>query len=388
MDWIVAPDRAGRALPAVLPSVLAALGVREHTDTIGFPPCRNAVVLLVDGLGDRLLAEHAADAPFLASLQTAPPLTAGFPTTTATSITSLGTGRCAGEHGIVGYSFGAPAGGLLHPLSWSTHGTPDDAAGHRRSLLGSWPPESAQPTPTVAESLAGTGISMRLVAPAEFAGTGLTRAALRGGEMRGVRALGDLAAGILDAAQASEPTLCYAYHGHLDLLGHVHGPGSRPWRLQLSQIDHFATTIAERLPAATPLVIVADHGMVAVDPAETLDADTHAALRDGVRQIGGEVRARYVYPEPGAADDVLAAWREAVGDRGVVLSRAEAIDEGWFGPVVADRVVTRIGEVLAVMREGGIVRSTIEPGEAKLRGQHGSLTAAEQWVPALVATCD
>ena len=116
MDWIVAPDHDGRALSDVLPSLLGAMGIDGFADTIGFPGCRNAVALLVDGLGWELLRDHAADAPFLASLLTRPPLKAGFPTTTVTSITSLGTGRCAGEHGVVGYTFAEPSGGLLHPL--------------------------------------------------------------------------------------------------------------------------------------------------------------------------------------------------------------------------------------------------------------------------------
>ena len=59
MDWIVAPDPNGRALRDVLPSMLAAMGIDRYTDTIGIPPCRNALVLLhqptIWGLVDRWL---------------------------------------------------------------------------------------------------------------------------------------------------------------------------------------------------------------------------------------------------------------------------------------------------------------------------------------------
>ncbi|MDA3643209.1 alkaline phosphatase family protein [Saccharopolyspora indica] len=377
MDWIVAPDGNGRALPDVLPSLLGSLGVAGFTDTIGFPECRNAAVLLVDGLGHDLLRDHAADAPFLASLLTRPPLTAGFPTTTVTSITSLGTGRCAGEHGLVGYTFAEPSGGLLHPLSWSSRGD-------HRSLLDRWPPEQVQPMTTVLERAAAAGVDVRTAVPAEFEGSGLTRAAMRGAEFRGQRAFGDLAAELLDALNADGPALCYGYHGHLDLLGHVHGPGSLPWRLQLTQLDGLVAMLADRLPPGAVLAVIADHGMVEADPATAFDADTDPVLRDGVRLLGGEARARHVYAEPGALADVLAAWREQIGDQGLVLTGEQAIDEGWFGPVVADPVRPRIGDVLAVMRESEVIRSVAEPGEAALRGQHGSLTAAEQLIPLLV----
>lgn len=385
MDWIVAPNHDGRALSDVLPSLLAAMGTAGFEDTVGFPPCRNAAVLLVDGLGWTLLHEYAEDAPFLASLATGQPAKAGFPTTTATSITSLGTGRCAGEHGVVGYTFAEPSGGLLHPLSWATHGSAEDSAGHRRSLLDVWPPEQAQPEQTVLQRAVEAGVRVRLAVPAQFKGTGLTRAALRGGEFRGVRALGDLAAELLVGVDGPGPSLCYGYHGHLDLLGHVHGPGSQSWRLQLAQIDGLVSSLAERLPPEAVLAVVADHGMVGVNADEILDADTTPDLQAGVRLLGGEVRARHVYAEPGAADDVHAAWRETVGDLGLVLTGEQAIDEGWFGPVVTDAVRPRIGDVLAVMRgDAGVTRSKVEPGESGLRGHHGSLTAAEQFVPLLV----
>ena len=46
---------------------------------------------------------------------------------------------------------------------------------------------------------------------------------LRGGEHWGVRALGDLAAALTGEPE-SDRTFRYAYHGDLDLLGHVYGP--------------------------------------------------------------------------------------------------------------------------------------------------------------------
>ncbi|MFC7341020.1 alkaline phosphatase family protein [Saccharopolyspora griseoalba] len=385
MDWIVAPDGAGRALRDVVPSTLAALGVDGFVDTIGLPPCRTACVLLVDGLGEQLLREHAADAPFLVGLLGAPPLTAGFPTTTVTSITSLGTGLCAGEHGLVGTSFAEPSGGLLHSLRWSTHGTSADANGNRRSLIEEWPPEQVQPARTVLEAAAAAGVDVRTAVPAQFRGTGFTRASLRGGAFRGVLEFGDLAAELIDAANADSTTLCYGYHGGLDMMGHLHGPGSPQWRLQLGQIDRLVQAVAEQLAPGAVLVVVADHGMVSLEPSEAFDADTDQVLQDGVRLLGGEARVRHVYVEPGAREAVLAAWRETIGEHGIVLTGEQVIEEGWFGPVVTDAARERIGDVLAIMRAGGVVRSLAEPGESAMRGHHGSLTAEEQLIPILVA---
>lgn len=133
----------------------------------------------------------------------------------------------------------------------------------------------------------------------------MTRAVLRGGDFRGVHALGDLAAIALTALSGSERAFCYAYHGDLDLLGHVYGVGSLPWRLQLNHIDRLAAAIADGLPPGGQLVVTADHGMVTVPEQGRLDFDTEPALQAGVRLLGGEPRARHVYTEPGATDDVL-----------------------------------------------------------------------------------
>jgi len=109
-------------------------------------------------------------------------------------------------------------------------------------------------------------------------------------------------------------------------------------------------------------------------------------LRAGLKVLGGEPRARHLYARRGAAPDVLAAWREVLGGRAWVLSRDEAVKEGWFGPVDA-AMADRIGDVVVAPAGSlAIVATKAEPGESALFGMHGSLTAAEQLVPALTYT--
>ena len=91
-----------------------------------------------------------------------------------------------------------------------------------------------------------------------------------------------------------------------------------------------------------------------------------------------------LYCEPGAADDVLATWRERVDTRAWVLSRDEAVGHGLFGAVSA-HVLPRIGDVIVAMRDNfAIVDSrTARPKLLALLGLHGSLTPAEMAVPLL-----
>jgi len=372
------PDLAH--LADVVPSVFAALGAPGFEARIRLRDgLAGACVLLIDGLGAELLDAYANEAPVLAGLR-GQTLQVGFPSTTAAGLAALGTGCQSGEHGMVGYTFRiAVAGfdGVVNALRWRPHPWGEDL---RNVVV----PERVQPMPTAFERATVAGIAVTVVNRAEFAASGLTRAVLRGGRYVGVQGLGDLAAGVRTAI--ADGGFCYGYHGDLDLLGHLYGPGSEAWRMQLRQVDRLVESVVEALPPGGLLAVVADHGMVAIDASDVVDVDDCTTLTAGVQDIGGEARARHVYAVDGAVDDVAAAWRERLGDRAWVVTRDEAIDAGWFGAPVTDDVRPRIGDVVAAARgSAAIVRRTVEPIESALLGQHGSLTTAEQRIPLLLA---
>jgi hypothetical protein len=374
----VLPAYGHRSLAEVLPALLSALGVPGPVAALTVPPVRAAALLLVDGLGTELLRAHAADAPFLAGLPDAGPLTVGFPSSTSISLTSLGTGLPPGAHGVVGITFRTGDRELLDSLRWTSHD-----AGEAVDLRERLPPEDVQPMPTALERAAAAGVEVTVVSQREFRGSGLTRAALRGGRFRAVHALGDLAAKMITAVSGPGRQLCYGYHADLDALGHVHGPGSLAWRLQLAQVDRLAALIAEHLPPDTVLAVTGDHGMVGVD--RVFDADTDDDLRRDVLLLGGDARSRHVYTRPGAAADVLAGWRAVLGEDAWVVPGEQAVADGWFGPVAA-HARDRIGDVVVALRgTAAVIRSVAEPVISKLPGQHGSLSAEEQLVPLLLA---
>ncbi|SDE78807.1 alkaline phosphatase family protein [Pseudonocardia oroxyli] len=372
------PRYGERSLAEVFPAVLGALGVPGPAPALGLPPVRAAAVLLIDGLGAELLTAHAPDAPTLARLATEP-LTVGFPSSTSISVTSLGTGLPPGTHGLVGITFRACEDRLLDSLKWTSH-----AEAEATDLRDALPPEQIQPHATALERAAADRIRVTNVGPRTFRGSGLTRAALRGGHYQGVHALGDLASEILTALSGPGRRLVYGYHADLDALGHLHGPGSTPWRFQLRQVDRLVATIVEQLPPDSLLLVTGDHGMVQVT--RRYDADQRTELRLGVDLLGGDPRARHVYVRPGAVEDVRAAWQETLGEDAWIVTRDEAVAENWFGPVAA-HVPDRIGDLVVAMRgAAGVIRSIAEPVMSGLPGQHGSLTAEEQLVPLLLAT--
>jgi Type I phosphodiesterase / nucleotide pyrophosphatase len=378
------PAAAVTDLPASLPSlprygestladlstsVLASLGMSDEANPLQLTPVDRACLLIVDGLGWELLREHPAAAPFLSELAVGGrTLAAGFPATTATSLATLGTGRPPGQHGVLGYQVSVPGEGmLLNALHWDPRVDPV-----------AW-----QPGRTIFERAAEAGISGFRVAHSSLGPTGLSIAAMRGAEYVAADTLGALVAEAASALNSSDRALAVVYHGELDSTGHVFGCTSDAWRYHLGHVDKLAEQLASALPPGTALHVTADHGMVDVPPQERVDADTVPGLRKGVALLGGEPRARHVYAEPGAAADVLAAWREILGHRAWVTSRDEAIADGWFG-LVDPRVAARIGDVVAAPAGPfAVVATRAEPRESALIGMHGSLTPADQLVPLL-----
>ncbi|ADI06399.1 phosphodiesterase [Streptomyces bingchenggensis BCW-1] len=373
------------SLADLLPAVAAGQGVPglpSLSSGLALAPADRVCVFLVDGLGWELLRAHPAEAPFLTSLLpgslggTGAPITAGFPSTTATSLASVGTGLPPGAHGLPGYTVVDPATGhLMNQLRWQP-----------------WTdPHAWQPYPTVFQLADAAGVHTCQVSAPTFAETPLTKIALSGGTFLG-RLSGeermDLAA---EQLAAGDRSLVYTYYSEVDGKGHRFGVDSDEWRAQLRYVDGLVQRLAEQLPPRAALYVTADHGMIDVpfDPESRIDFDEDWELRAGVALLGGEGRARHVYAVPGAAGDVLAVWREVLGEQMWVASRDEAIEAGWFGRPedgggVDERVYRRIGDVVAAASaDVAIVASRTEPKESAMVGLHGSMTPVEQLVPLL-----
>jgi hypothetical protein len=369
MSAPLVPDYGNSTLADLLPSLGAHLGM-PGGDRIGLPPAERYVVLLIDGLGADLLAENAERAPFLSGL-TQRFLTSGVPSTTATSITSLGTGLPPGAHGIAGYSFWhRPEAAVLNTLRWPA------------GLSGL----DVQPQLTYFERTVKAGIHTGTIAPANFAQSGLTTVALRGATFWPVRDETDLnlrAELAVSAVMAGERNLTYCYERVLDHTGHGRGVDSDRWRDALGWVDRLAFRMREVLPQTVRLVITADHGMIDVPEDSRVLVEDEPGLLDEVGVFAGEGRLRHLMVETGSAERVAGRWRRRLGERAWVRTRDEAIAEGWFGDM-ATRHADRFGDVIVAMADDGAILSRTLAGELGLVGMHGSLTHAEMVVPLLV----
>jgi len=372
---LVRPRYGVDTLADVLPSVLAALGVPGAPDPLGLSArlggARSVALLLVDGLGSVPLGLAAPVAPTLADLaREARTLTAGFPSTTPTSLVSIGTGAPPGAHGVLGFTVRLPGTTrVLNHIEWRTDPDPDR-----------W-----QPVPTRFQQAAAAGVAVSVASRGAFEGSGLTVGAYRGAAYLPADDPDALVTQMLCGLAAGPPALVYGYHADVDGAGHVYGLDSAQWRAAVAGVDRLVARLVERLPPDAALLVTADHGMVDVPPDHRVDADAHPGLRSGVEVIAGEPRVRYLHTVPGARADVMAAWRAVLGDRAWVASRDEVVAAGWFGPVAVGHLA-RIGDVVVACHGSHVVlASRTEPATVgRLVGYHGSYTSAEMRVPLIV----
>jgi hypothetical protein len=361
----------------ILPSSAALLGVPDTADVLGLRPAfgdvERAIVVLVDGMGYHLLPRLAPHAPLLASVLAGETgwlreLACTFPSTTPTSLVSLGTGVPPGAHGILGFTLNVPGTErVLTHIFWR-----DDP-----------PPRVWQPVPTLFERTTACGIPAAVVLPDLFAGSGLTDAAYRGAQFVGVGRDDDYAQRLL--AEATGRTgLLYGYTAALDTAAHLFGIDSPQWAAAAAGVDALLARLLDGLPARTALLVTADHGGLDIEANARIDLAQDPQLAAGVRVVAGEPRVRYLHTDAGAADDVQQRWQEVLGGRAQVLRRQQAVETGWFGPVAAPHAA-RIGDVVVVCTdEIAILASGHEPPEvAKLIGFHGALSAAETAIPLL-----
>ncbi|MET3811119.1 nucleotide pyrophosphatase/phosphodiesterase family protein [Arthrobacter sp. UYEF3] len=373
------PAYGERSIAEVFSSAAASLGVPGFENRLNLPAAKHVCVVLADGLGRQLLKQKSAHTPFLRSVLQAGQgdvpvwLDSAFPSTTAASLASFGTGLPAGQHGMVGYD-------VLDPDQ-------DRVV----NLLNGWDPgvdpQQWQPMPTVFERAAGH-VDVSTVGLPRFSDSAMTRAALRGGRFVAGTTAHARTAAAAEAMAGAESSLMYFYVHELDKAGHRYGSQAPQWEHQLEELDATVRRLGASLPAGTTVLVTGDHGMVDVPESQRIDYSAEADLIAGVRHTAGEPRMVHLYLEDGADDAgrlrLLAAWRARFGDRIWAFTREEAVAAGLFGELRGP-VGPRIGDVMIAARDAVALYDTRRvPARAlEVVGQHGSLTKAEREVPLL-----
>jgi predicted AlkP superfamily pyrophosphatase or phosphodiesterase len=321
------------------------------------------VLLVLDGLGARQLADRAALAPVLSSA-VGSTITSVAPSTTACALTSLATGRVPAEHGIVGYRV-AVEGHIMNVLQWTLDG---------RDARVSMPAASFQPCST----FPGAASQVPVVTRYDYGATGFTAAHLGDVALHRWHTPSGLVAGVRSLLAVGEPFV-YAYYEGIDKVAHARGLDAY-YDEELRYADRLAGDVLSVLPPGAVLVVTADHGQVEVGGnVEVLGP----GLMDAVTLLSGEGRFRWLHLREGSVADVVAAASDEYKDTAWVRTKEQIIDEGWLGGSPSAAVAGRMGDVVLVPFVPTAFLDPADTGELRLMARHGSLTPDEMLVPLL-----
>ena len=340
---------------------VSALGaiVGGELNRLRLPRVDSALVVLVDGLGLHNLRENLGHARHLSKLFSASgsaSIRCGFPSTTAVSLTSFGTGLRAGTHGILGYQV------------LDSHGSP-------RNMLNGWSqgddPRAWQPNQTVAELASSLGIKSSMVSASEYRDSGFTNVI-----MGNVAFIGedDLAARAkaADIAASHKGSLVYLYFAELDQAAHRFGVESAQWFAALESIDQAISLLAGRYG----LLVTADHGVMNVHPNNHTYLDEIKGFTEAVTHALGDPRALFCYGDIDLARSAL----EAAGVDAYLTTIAQASGLGWVsGAVTTDRLPDFV--LVAKGESAFYDRRTAKPQSLQMIGQHGGVDDLETRVP-------
>lgn len=352
-------------------SIFYNLGLDGTSNYLALTPneFQRECILLVDGLGKNAIDEFGAKTNFVNEMEYQLTLSATFPSTTATSLTSLGTGLSAGEHGMVGYTMRVPHSGtperILNALKWDERVDP---------LI--WQPEK-----TLFERANSTGIKTSHIAGKRYADSGFTRAALRGGIYRGANSTEEMAREAA-AALRDPKSFAYVYVNDVDEASHSQGFGSAKFKSALERVNELILRLITQLPSGTRLWVTSDHGMI--NRGDYVVAGTGNSLLQDVDLLAGEPRVRYLYLKDENLDGVRARWKELLGERADIYTREEAIQQGLFGSKVTEKFKERIGDLIVVANgDFIIVEREREVQQLAMVGHHGGVTRPEVEIPLL-----
>jgi hypothetical protein len=362
-DQPVLPNYSGANVRGIVPALLAPPGAPLPGWMPAVANAPQRVLLVLDGLGWEQLQARLELAPTLAAM-TGQPITTVAPSTTATALTSIATGLTPAEHGLIGYRFDV-GGDVLNVLRWRS-----DSHDLRRSH----PPRDVQPySPFLGES-------PPVISRTELESSAFTEAHLRGSRPVGWRSASAIAIEVARQLAAGE-RFVYAYYDGIDKTAHERGFGDY-YDAELVTVDRLVGDVLDHMPADATLLITADHGQVHVGDNVIHPGDDLLAM---VRLQSGEGRFRWLHARHGAHADLLAAAAQAHASTAWVVSRAQVLDEGWFGPAMSAPVASRLGDVALVARSDVTFYDPADSGPFELVCRHGSLTSAEMLVPLLAA---
>lgn len=340
----------------------------------------NVVLLVIDGLGHDYLQQHQ-NSCLHQHLHSR--ITSVAPPTTAASITTFLTGMAPQQHGLTGwFTWFRELGSVITVLPYTSR-----VGGPALGTLGIDARQFLGHTP-VFERMA---VECYSVTPSWLKKSEFNLAHSSGAEVvphRGFQHCLDEVARLVK--RNDKRKYIYAYWPEFDGLAHEHGVGSDKVAQHFAKLDGAFARMLEQLQGGDTVVLVtADHGFVDVPPQRHLNLADHPRMKDCLLMpLCGEPRLVYCYVRHDRREQFETYVRQELSAACDLYLSSDLVAQGLFGlGEPHPELLSRVGDYTLVMKENYAFTGRI-PGEGPLQmtGFHGGLSAAEVYVPLVLAT--
>ena len=375
------PDYSGGGILGLMQSIATACGSPHKT----YPPlnllpanqlarARHIVLMVVDGLGERILRRHGPS-PHLQQYLIGS-LSSVFPSTTASAIPTFLTGLAPAQHGLTGWHMHlSEVGQTLAILPLLPRVGPPIVP--PRNL-----PDRLFDHPTVFESL---DRECWAVAPQSIAHSPFNTRHTRGAQIVAYDTLPEMFGQLAELLASPRPRYIYAYFPDFDSLSHHYGTGSRQALQVLAQFDALFARLVDRMRGSRSwLLVTADHGFIDSPSRRVVSLDDHPALAELLlRPLCGERRVSYCYVAPENRPAFETYVRRRLSRAVHLYDSRQLIAASWFGPPPCHpRLAERIGDYTLVCKGNWTIKDWL-PGERHyaMLGVHGGISDNEMRVP-------
>ena len=320
---------------------------------------RTIIALLIDGMGTEILKPKLKENSFFRTFLSDSVSTVYPPTTTAAT-TSFLTGKSPRENGWLGWNqyFAEEDDQIIlfrHHSEYGTAEYPDDFA------------ERHLPIRKIYDELNANGIKADSVWPSWA-------------PHNPSKDYEDLLNNLLQKASGFEMRFLYGYWDELDSYMHAYGPSSPGTKEMLNDLDAATRAFAEKLPEDTGLLIIADHGQIAVQSYDMMnDAELCSFFRKAP-SLEARTVAFFIREEKKAAFPEF--FHERFGDQFILKPSSDPEAQAMFGPGrPSEHFEAFLGDYLAF----AVTPLQLCYGKGTdLRGNHAGMMHDEAAVPVIL----
>lgn len=311
---------------------------------------KKIIFMIIDGMGYNFLIKNS-------TLKPVKKITSVFPSTTASAITSINSGKEPCEHAITGwYMFVKELGCIIAPLPFYVR--------YKHMKIQKGFEKKLFPQKKFKIIVTDDKIKKKEYATYGYKTTsGFFRQTLQA---------------------IKKHNLIYTYYPHLDSIEHKFGPNSIEAKNHMELLEKNIYKLIQRLPVDTSLIITADHGQIQSTKKETF------TLPDGLKKmmvlpLTGEPRAAYVFIKNGFEKKFVDFIKKNLSDKLIVRSTKEFIQDGFFGSKkINPKLLDRIGDFVLLTKKNFVIKDPLFDEKLSFKkGNHGGISGDEMFVPLL-----